>query len=120
MPEIKPKPIQQEQPPYKVTTKQDVIEVIRNNLDKFAELGVTEVGLFGSFVRSEATEDSDVDLIVNLNATENSSYADNYFKVLDFTDNLFENRTVDIMTENSITEINGIYICQEVEFVTKI
>jgi uncharacterized protein len=109
---------QQRQPPYKVSTKQDVIEVIRNNLDKFAEFGVTEVGLFGSFVRSEATPDSDVDLLVNLNCPDGELYHKNYFKLLDFTDNLFENRTVDIVTENSITEINGIYICREVEYVT--
>lgn len=105
--------------PTTVNTKQEVIEVIRNNLDKFAELGVSEVGLFGSFVREENTVDSDVDLLVTLNATEKASYYDNYFRLLDFADTLFKDRSVDIVTENSINEINGIYICKEVEYVNQ-
>lgn len=120
MPKINTESSQQKQPPYKVSTKEEVIEVIRNNLDKFAEFGVMEVGLFGSFVRSEATPESDVDLLVNLKCPDEEFYSDNYFKLLDFTDNLFENRKVDLMTENTINEINGIYICREVEYVTEI
>lgn len=140
MPEIKPKStpklnmnstqaessesIHQKQPPYKVETKQDVIEVIRNNLDKFAEFGVTEVGLFGSFVREEATPESDIDLLVDLKHPDNDPhyviYSENYFKLLDFTANLFENRKVDVIAESTINEVNGIYICREVEYIGKI
>ncbi|MEO0012444.1 MAG: hypothetical protein RLZZ535_833 [Cyanobacteriota bacterium] len=119
-PKINTESSQQKQPPYKVSTKEEVIEVIRNNLDKFAEFGVMEVGLFGSFVRSEATPESDVDLLVNLKCPDEEFYSDNYFKLLDLTDNLFENRKVDLMTENTINEINGIYICREVEYVTEV
>ena len=104
--------------PKIVDTKQEVIEVIRNNLDKFAELGVSEVGLFGSFVREENTKDSDVDLLVTLNANDKGSYYENYFRLLNFVDTLFQDRSVDVVTENSINENNGIYICKEVEYVT--
>lgn len=38
--------------PTTVNTKQDVIEVIRNNLDNFAKFGVSQVAIFGSFVRN--------------------------------------------------------------------
>lgn len=105
--------------PKTVNTKQEVIEVIRNNLDKFAELGVSEVGLFGSFVREENTKDSDVDLLVTLNANDKGSYYENYFRLLNFVDTLFKDRLVDVVTENSINEINGIYICKEVEYVNQ-
>jgi uncharacterized protein len=105
MPNIKPKSFQQKEPPYKVSTKEEVIEVLRNNFDKFAEFGVTEIGLFGSFVRSEATEESDVDLLISINEAKQDLYYDNYFEFLDFVDNLFENRTVDTMLENNITPI---------------
>ena len=50
----------------RVETKQDVIDTIKNNLDNFAKYGVSEVGLFRSFVREEQTDKSDVDLLVNL------------------------------------------------------
>jgi predicted nucleotidyltransferase len=101
--------------PVKVHTKTDVIKVIRDNLDNFKLFGVAEVGLFGSFVREEATEESDVDLLVNL---QESDYI-NFCRLYDFAESLFVNRTVDIITEEGITVNNGIYICREVEYVTE-
>jgi predicted nucleotidyltransferase len=52
--------------PVVVRTKAEVMQVIKNNLDNFKLFGVSEIGLFGSFVREEATDQSDVDLLVNL------------------------------------------------------
>lgn len=101
--------------PTKVNTKQEVIQVIKDNLDNFAEFGVSEIGLFGSFVREEATPKSDVDLLVKIN---NHDF-DNFCRLEDFANNLFEDRTTDIITENNINEINGIYICREVEYVNQ-
>lgn len=97
----------------KVQSKQEVIKTIQNNLDKFAEFGVSKIGLFGSFVREEATNNSDVDLLV---AIDNYNYS-NFCKLISFTESLF-GRKVDILTEDSINEISGIYICQEVEYVS--
>ena len=104
--ELKPKNI--------VSTKQEVIDILRDNLDNFASFGVTEVGLFGSFVREEQTEDSDVDLLVNL---QNYDW-DNYCNLLDFIENIFKGRKVDIVTENSISGYEGVNICREVECVS--
>jgi uncharacterized protein len=101
--------------PIEVRTKAEVMQVIRDNLDNFKLFGVIEVGLFGSFVRSEATEESDVDLLVNL---QESDYI-NFCRLYDFAESLFVNRTVDIITEEGITVNNGIYICREVEYVTE-
>ena len=96
-----------------VSTKQDVIDIIKANLNNFALFGVTEVGLFGSFVREEQTDSSDIDLLVNL---QNCSW-DNYCQLLDFAEALFLGREVDLVTENSISDIEGINICREVEYV---
>ncbi len=97
-----------------VSTKQEVLDILRNNLDKFASFGVTEIGLFGSFVREEQTEDSDIDLLVNL---QNNSW-DNFFNLLDFAEALFEGRKVDIISENAISGYGGVNICREVEYVS--
>ena len=44
-------------------TREDVLQILRENKDRFAEkYGVTKIGLFGSFARNEATEESDVDV----------------------------------------------------------
>ena len=48
-------------------TREDILQFLRNNKERFAEqYGVTKLGLFGSFARNEATEESDVDVCVEL------------------------------------------------------
>ena len=97
-----------------VSTKQEVMDILKDNLDKFASFGVTEIGLFGSFVREEQTEDSDIDLLVNL---QNNSW-DNFCNLLDFTETLFKGRKVDIIPESTIHGYEGVNICREVEYVS--
>jgi predicted nucleotidyltransferase len=48
-------------------TREDILTILRENKERFAEkYGVTKLGLFGSFARDEATEESDVDICVEL------------------------------------------------------
>jgi len=48
-------------------TREDVLQFLRENKERFAEqYGVTKIGLFGSFARDEATEESDVDVCVEM------------------------------------------------------
>jgi predicted nucleotidyltransferase len=48
-------------------TREDVLKILRDNKERFAEkYGVTKLGLFGSFARNEATEESDVDVCVEM------------------------------------------------------
>ena len=51
-------------------TREEILEFLRDNKDRFAEqYGVTKIGLFGSFARDEATEESDVDVCVEMPPT---------------------------------------------------
>ena len=48
-------------------TREDILQFLRDNKERFAEqYGVTKIGLFGSFARNEATEESDVDVCVEI------------------------------------------------------
>jgi predicted nucleotidyltransferase len=48
-------------------TRDDILTILRENKERFAEkYGVTKLGLFGSFARNEATEESDVDVCVEM------------------------------------------------------
>ena len=48
-------------------TREDVLQVLRDSKVRFAEqYGVTKLGLFGSFARNEATDQSDVDVCVEM------------------------------------------------------
>jgi len=48
-------------------TREEILQFLRDNKSRFAEqYGVTKIGLFGSFARDEATEQSDVDVCVEI------------------------------------------------------
>ena len=48
-------------------TREEILQFLRDNKERFAEqYGVTRIGLFGSFARDEATEESDVDVCVEI------------------------------------------------------
>lgn len=101
-------------PKNKVLTKQEVLDILKGNLDNFASFGVTEVGLFGSFVREEQTDNSDIDLLVNL---QNYDW-NNFCNLIDFVETLFVGREVDVIAENTINGYEGVNICREVEYVS--
>ena len=48
-----------------IQTKQELLNVLNANRDKILSFGVQRLGLFGSFVRDEANEKSDVDFLVD-------------------------------------------------------
>ena len=46
-----------------ITAREEILQVLRENKERLVEkYGITKLGLFGSFARGEAIEDSDVDL----------------------------------------------------------
>ncbi|MBP6040091.1 MAG: nucleotidyltransferase domain-containing protein, partial [Flavobacterium sp.] len=46
-------------------TKQEIFKTIQDNKELIKSSGVTEIGLFGSYVRDEQTETSDIDFLVD-------------------------------------------------------
>lgn len=61
-------------------TVQDVVKIIRENESEIRKFGVKEIYLFGSVVRGEAKENSDVDFFV---VFEESARV-GYFKLIEF------------------------------------
>ena len=96
-------------------TKKEVMHIISKNLPRFSEFSVSRVGLFGSFVREEQTENSDIDLLVVL---DNPSW-DNFCHLLDFVETLFGSRETDIITKKSLNETSGRNILREVEYIDR-
>ena len=63
--------------------------------------GVIKIGLFGSYARSQNSENSDIDIVVEL---KRENKADNYFNLLHFLeDNL--HKKIDLGIESSIKEV---------------
>jgi len=80
-------------------TKDDILLFIKEHKKELQEKsGDLRIGLFGSFARGEAREDSDIDIAVELS---DNNRADNYFNLLHFLeDNL--HRKIDLGIESAI------------------
>jgi predicted nucleotidyltransferase len=96
-------------------TKQEIFKTIQDNKEAIKSFGVIEIGLFGSYVRGEQTENSDIDLLVDY-----SKGGMDFFKFINFCDmmeDLFKDLKVDIVTKNGLSEFIGPYILKETQYV---
>ncbi len=91
-------------------TKQQTIQTIKNYLLQYP---VERVSLFGSFARNEATEDSDIDLLVRFKETID------LFAFVTITQELSEllGRKVDLVTENALHPTFKKYIEKDLEII---
>ena len=55
-------------------TAGEILAILRQHRDELAEFGVQRIGLFGSYVRGEATLESDMDILVEMDAPTFRSY----------------------------------------------
>ncbi len=70
-----------------VQTKQDVIKVLQTHQDQLNEFGVSRLGLFGSFVRNTANNESDIDILVVFEASQKNF--NNFMNLSFFLDDLW-------------------------------
>ncbi len=98
--------------------KSELIALLRDNMDKIKEFGVKRIGIFGSFVRGEADESSDIDLVIEFK--EGKATFKNFGGLVEFLENLL-GRKVDILTPAGIESIRiksvREQIKKEVEYV---
>ena len=92
----------------------DVNKVILDNRQKIRRYGVNKLGLFGSFVRDEQKENSDVDLLVDFDKDQNTFK--NFMGFADFMEETL-GRKVDVVTLQSLSPFIGPYILKEVKYV---
>ncbi len=75
--------------------RKELLRILRQHKPILEErFGVTELALFGSFARDQATENSDVDILVKFNARPTSK---TYFGAIFYLEDLL-GRTVDMST----------------------
>lgn len=80
-----------------MTSCADILELLEQHRERFRELGVRKLGLFGSVVRDEATEDSDLDFIVDFEKKSFDAYMDLKF----FLEDTF-GQSVDLVISDTI------------------
>ena len=82
--------------------KEDVIRLLRENMIKIKEFGVKRIGIFGSAVRDELREDSDIDVVVEFE--KGKATFENFGGLVEFLEKLF-GREIDILTPRGIESI---------------
>ncbi len=96
-------------------TKQDIFKTIQDNKETIKSFGVTQIGLFGSYVRNEQTSTSDIDFLVDI--VKEKKTLKNYIDFCDLLESLFVNNKIDIVSKKGISEFIGPHILKEVDYV---
>ena len=98
-----------------VSTKAEVLEVLKKNKTKICAFGVRQYSLFGSFLYDQATAESDIDLLVEFEPGKKTFT--NFSNLAFFLEDLF-GRRVEIVTKESLSPYIGPHILREAEHVT--
>ena len=98
-----------------ILSKNEIEQTLRNQEDALREYSVKWLGLFGSYVKGAAREDSDIDLLVEF---EKLSF-DNYMGLRIFLEDLFEKK-IDLVISNSVKRRLRPIIEKEVEYVARL
>lgn len=98
-----------------VRTKNELMTFLETHKEDLKSFGIRKLGVFGSFVRNEPRVDSDLDLLVDFEPGK-LNY-DNFIHLAYYVEDQV-GRTVDLVTEDSLSPHLGPHILREVEYVT--
>ncbi len=92
-------------------TAETILAALNAHREKLYQLGARKLGLFGSFVRSEQTPDSDIDILVTMATPDYFAFTD----VMFYLEDLF-GRKVDLVPEKMLREELRPYVMCEVVY----
>jgi len=96
-----------------VLTKQDILTALYRNRTQIKALGVKSFGLFGSFVRGQQSQDSDVDLLVEFEPGQKTF--DHFIRLSFLLEDILQRR-VELVTPEALSPYIGPHILNEVEY----
>lgn len=98
-----------------MTTKENILAILKTNKSELLKFGVANVGLFGSYLRNEQTVKSDIDLLIDFEPGKENF--DNYMAVYDIFESIFKNQKVEVVTKNGLSKYIGPKILNDVMYV---
>ena len=98
-----------------VHTKEEVIERLQRLAPELRKMGVERLGLFGSFVRNQPHKNSDVDIVVEF-ASGKKNF-DNFMSLSFRLEEVLQ-RSVEVVTRESLSPHIGPHILEEAEYVS--
>lgn len=79
------------------------------------DFGVSEIGLFGSFADGTASEQSDIDVLIDF-SPQNETYQ-NFLDACELLEQSFNGKTVDVVTKNGLSPFFRDVILNSVRYV---
>jgi predicted nucleotidyltransferase len=98
-----------------MTTKENILAILKIHKSGLSIYGVSAIGLFGSYLRNEQSANSDIDLLIDFEPEKENF--DNYMAVYDIFETLFKNEKIEIVTKNGLSKYIGPKILKDVIYV---
>lgn len=98
-----------------MTTTAHIITTLRTHRHILASFGVSNIGLFGSYLHNTQTSRSDIDILIDFEP--NKETFDNYMAVYDYFENIFKGEKIEIVTKNGLSKHIGPQILKDVFYV---
>ncbi|MBQ3878566.1 MAG: nucleotidyltransferase family protein [Prevotella sp.] len=95
--------------------KTSVIKRLQALKPRLREVGVLQLGLFGSTVRGENSKDSDIDVLLDFQQGKETYM--NFIFACSLLEDCFKHTKVDVVTKNGLSPYIGKSILEEVEYV---
>lgn len=95
--------------------RENVLKRLQSLKGQLGEVGVTQLGLFGSTVRDKNTSKSDIDILLDFDAG-NETYV-NFLAACRILEDSFKRNKVDIVTRKGLSPYIGETIMKEVVYV---
>ncbi|MBU1016818.1 MAG: nucleotidyltransferase family protein [Patescibacteria group bacterium] len=94
--------------------KDRILSLLQARSNKLSSFGVTDIGVFGSYVRGEQKAKSDVDILVEFRKDKKTFR--NYINLAQYLEEIF-GKQVELITTDSLSPYIAPYIRKEVEYV---
>jgi uncharacterized protein len=98
-----------------MTTKNHILTTLRTYKSEFLKYGIRNIGLFGSYVRNEQSDKSDIDILIDFE--QDKENYDNFMAAYDLIESIFKTEKVEIVTKNGLSPYVGPRILKEVMYV---
>ena len=97
-----------------MTSKNNILSVVRTHKPQLTSFGVSRIGLFGSYVRNEQQMQSDIDFLVDFEPEKETF--DNFMNLYNYLEELFVNEKIEIVTINGLSPYIRKHILNEVSY----
>ena len=98
------------------TTREEIIRRLKDSEAQIRDLGVRRLALFGSFVRGDGDDESDVDLLVQFHPGQKTF--DRFLELSELLESLL-GRDVELVTTEALSPFIGPRILAEAEDVLR-